>query len=646
LNKKELAEYTTYNEIENVVPEFLSMIKLPEENGKKLNYLIVCPIASPDGIDKLTAYGFPLGMAMVSSALKASGRNVYNLNFNYKAEPLRYLKHAILNKNIDVVLTGGFSVLFWNIKMILDASKEIKPDIITIAGGGIITADPVIAMEALENADYGVIGEGEITVNALAYALECGNDPANLEGIILHRKGKWLVSDNPSPIPNLDILPFPDYEGLEYAQVMGKPGGFEDLLKTKYSLGIAISRSCTFNCTFCFHTCGNNLRQMSMDTIFKLLDWVLSLYPIDSIRLEEEMTFSTPSFAIEFCRRIKPYNLKWICLTRVDMATQEVLSAMKEGGCAGVMIGIESADDRILKSMRKGTTIEQVENAYIIANEIGLDARGFLIFGDLEESTETFWNSINWWLKYRNRFHIRRLLLIRAYPGTHLYKVACKRGIIKDRIQFLKDGFPPVNLSKMTDDEYNMMLTYIAMLDKSNKLENMNLEIHSDYTVGITGRCPHCSEEIQYKRLKYVVDINLKSCPACGCGVIINPIESFDFVKLEMNVKSFLQESVNVAIWAINAHNSYWLLKATKVFMGDNIKLINKNEVVVPENGCVVRTLEGKKVFTPDVISLENIDTVVVPNNSKVFKQIRKECKEKYPSVKRVVHITELLSTV
>ena len=43
--------------------------------------------------------------------------------------------------------------------------KSIAPNVITIVGGGMMTSDPIPAMTALHGvADYGVIGEGEITV--------------------------------------------------------------------------------------------------------------------------------------------------------------------------------------------------------------------------------------------------------------------------------------------------------------------------------------------------------------------------------------------------------------------------------------------------------------------------------------------------
>ncbi len=121
-------------EIGNITPEFLSMIKLPDKNGKKLNYLIVVP---PSGMGEDTSYSFPFGIAMVCSSLKASGRPVFVLNLNYKIDHGKWLNHMIKANDIHVVLTGGFCGAFNYIRYIIDTAKKIKPDIITVVGGAI-----------------------------------------------------------------------------------------------------------------------------------------------------------------------------------------------------------------------------------------------------------------------------------------------------------------------------------------------------------------------------------------------------------------------------------------------------------------------------------------------------------------------------
>ena len=132
--------------IEHITQEFLDLIKLPNETGARLNYLMVMPriVTRRD-----MTYQLPYGFCMVSAALKASGRNVFTLNLNYKEDIGALLAQMIRAHSIDVVATGGLSGQFSLIKEITDAAKRIKPDIITMVGGGIITAEPMAALEAL-----------------------------------------------------------------------------------------------------------------------------------------------------------------------------------------------------------------------------------------------------------------------------------------------------------------------------------------------------------------------------------------------------------------------------------------------------------------------------------------------------------------
>ena len=126
---------------------------------RKCVLLVIPPVVE----DEKQWYVFPIGIAYVSSALKKAGFHVKTLNLNYKKNPIQVLKDFIIQEKIDIVGTGGLSTQYADIKDIVRTAKEINSNIITMVGGGLITGDPVSAMQALEYADYGMIGEGEIT---------------------------------------------------------------------------------------------------------------------------------------------------------------------------------------------------------------------------------------------------------------------------------------------------------------------------------------------------------------------------------------------------------------------------------------------------------------------------------------------------
>jgi hypothetical protein len=500
-------------------------------------------------------------------------------------------------------------------------------------------------MTALESADYGVIGEGEITVNALAYALEHDRDPADLKGIICERDGAWVLHDKWDIIQDLDSLPFPDYLGFEYGQILNKSGKFGRALTDKVGSNriahIGIHRSCPYQCTFCFHICGNTYRQTSLDRIFQLIDWLVSLYPLDGLHMQTELMFADQQFALEFCRRIKPYNLRWICNTRADIPTEEMLIRAKESGCVQLLVGIESADNRILKSMRKGIRIEQVEKIFEFAHRIELSTVGNLIFGDPAETAESVQRSLEWWQRHRH-WEVY-LNCIKAYPGSHNYKTACAKGLIKDPVQFLKDGFPLVNLSKLTDDEYADLPSVIAMLQRTNsKIIHAVVEPLDDQRVNVFGICPYCKKHISFIPFASIINLTPQQCPVCGKSVSVNPSEYCDYDVLNKAATALI-DGKNAAVWAVTLNNFYWLLQAMPCLQEENVSFINKYEVVVPVNGKVYKkSLWGKAICKPEVIDEKNIETIIVPNPKPVFQAIKAQC-VRFPSVKKIVHITELL---
>lgn len=575
---------------EHITEEFLNLIKLPSANGKELKYLFVMPRMAND---MKTAYRIPYGFCMVSSALKASGRTVYTLNLNYHENPYELLRETIIKNKVDVVLTGGLSGQYAILKEILDTSKQISSDTITCIGGGIITADPIVAMKALETADYGMIGEGEFLINELAYALENNEDVELKPGFVTKVSTTYIHNKE---IENLDILPFPDYDGFEIDMLMRN-----NILHFRKNYGdngmpITMGRSCIYNCTFCFH--GVKYRRRSFESVREELDWVQRKYPnVQLIQFFDEMFGNDMEFLIQITDYMKEHHLKYQLFNRVDYVSREMLMLLKESGCVQVFLGVESADNRILKSMRKNITIEQVEYAYNLALEVGLNASGNLIFGDLAETPETISNTINWW-KYHPEYNIT-MAWIFTFPGSYLYKVACERGIISDKIEYLKQGNMQLNLTSMSDELY---------LNMVQKVSIFNILISN----GI---------DANFNEMDHVIEI----------------------------IKDRLEELVQnhkVAIWPTKYDTIVMLNRISSKFVSsENIYFVN-----IDPTSTYVNAAEcfGKKVYGPDdILTQENIDTVLFilgnRNRSNIFYNQIKEASKSYPNIKQLVRFVDFL---
>jgi radical SAM superfamily enzyme YgiQ (UPF0313 family) len=569
--------------IKNITPEFLNKIKLPNENGKRLNYLIVMPkLTENDNVQ----YIFPVGMPYVSAALKASGRSVFTLNLNYKDKPDTLLTETIIKNNIDVVMFGGLSGHYTALQNIINRAKVISEDIITVCGGGIITADPKNAVNALVGLDYGLIGEGEYLINEFAYAIENSEDMSTVSGVV--QKDGTITGFRPD-IDNLDILPFPDYEGFEFDLMLSKKYPQVVWLKeNSRAAALCASRSCPFNCTFCFHSAGKKYRKRSIDSIFAEIDYLVSDFNINYINFSDELFISSQEFLREFCERIKKYNIAWNFQSRVDRIDLQTFHIVKESGCVNVFFGVESGDNTILKSMKKHITTEQVEKAFRLAREADFYATGNIIFGDREETTETVDNTLKWIEK--NPEIPLSINWITAFPGCELYFDAIKRGVLRDPVDYLRSGCPQINVTKMTDIEYKAAMIKVQL----------------------------------FKWFGRVIGEN-------------------ELLKLKNNLHNLLETSEKIALWPMTFTGAEVLHGIAPEFIfSDKVFWINIDENLVRSRG-----IENfhKKIYKPDIIKSENIPVVIYSyqNSGGVINQISEMIRTDYPFVKTFKKLEDLL---
>lgn len=502
-----------------------------------MNFLFV----SPKYVNRGQKYEFYFGLAHVSSYMKYKGYNVFCLNPNHYDIPLeQQLSEYINNNQIDVICTGGMSIHFNQINKVLDAAKKIKPEIITVAGGAIITSDPKLALENMQ-IDFGVIGEGEETMADLADALCNGRDVNNVKGITyFDAKNDLIITEKRDPIHDLDQLPILDYEGFEYDYFvkMCDPADlyYFTVLDEVRPAYLSTSRSCPFSCTFCYHPLGNKYRQRTLDNVFKEIDYLVEKYNINLLMILDELFSTNKERMYEFAERIKKYNIYWSPQLRVADVDDKVLKTLKDSGAFAISYGIESASDKILKSMRKKTTKAQIEKALSLTHNAKIAIIGNIIIGDPEETEETVKESIDWW-KSHHEYGIN-LSLIFAVPDSPIYRYAIANGLIKDKLEHMRNNFPIVNLTKINNKKFEEVkdllyscqredkyLTIGEVID--SKIESKNPDKGNIFEIEI--KCPICNNISKYKNMHQTsFDIHfVVICRSCFTRLRVNTKECY-----------------------------------------------------------------------------------------------------------------------
>ena len=62
--------------------------------------------------------------------------------------------------------------------------------------------------------------------------------------------------------------------------------------------------------------------------------------------------------------------------------TKNLLVKMKKAGCTAINYGVESVDPDVISFIRKGVSMDQVENAVKLTREMGIRANIFLMLGN------------------------------------------------------------------------------------------------------------------------------------------------------------------------------------------------------------------------------------------------------------------------
>ena len=490
--------------------------------------------------------GITSGVAYINASLRNCGADIECFSMTMQSgDPIELMKTKISDSKIDVLLCGGLTFQYELLKNIFEAAKEANNKIITIGGGGGFTSEPILFSEMC-GVDFAVIGEGEVTICNLYDALVHDLEFDNIKGLVYKAENnEYLFTGFREPIADLDSLPFPSYEGLPIEEEISRAtplSGFNTFYDDEPRLmQIIYSRSCPFKCSFCFHPTGDKYRSRSMDNFFMELDLYVRRYNINGLVIIDEC-FRMDDSVFDFCRRIKPYNLKWVVSLVAKTVTSEKLAALRDAGCYCVSYGVESMSDAVLMDMNKPVDVKALENALELTMKAGISIQGNLIFGAEAENTETFHQTLGWWLN--NREYQLALNIVTPYPGSAYYDNCVKRGIIRDKREYIENGCPWVNMSKLSDLEFERIITLIS-LPADAKIA-WDFACHSEIVktipsykgkenrVSMDLRCFHCGKTHTYGNLhlRHVAKAFYMPCRSCGRLSTYGDYPDFNYIVL------------------------------------------------------------------------------------------------------------------
>lgn len=397
---------------------------------------------------------FPLGLGYIAAVLKKAGHIVGALDI----EGNRYSKKEALQRlkqyNPDVIGIGSFITTYRYLKWFVPEIKKIHPRATLIIGGPLPSSVPEFILDNLD-VDILVLGEGEMTFKEVISVLE-KNPKTNLRsinGIAFKQDNNKIFTPRREQIKDLNTIPFPDWDLF----------AVDKFLKAKFirsgrrkTMGILATRSCPYRCKYCYHLFGGKVRFRSARNIVDEIKTLHKKYGVTYITFFDDLFVIDKKRVYEFCRLLKkemPF-IRWLAAGRLNLFDKDLIFTMKDAGCVGLLVGIETGSQEIMDAMNRQTTLEQAENFVKWTREVGIWAETPFMMGYPQETRETIRKTINFIKKHKL---ITRFNLVCPYPGTELYNDITKEGRIKNLEDFmlnLSDAREfSVNLTNFTDEE-------------------------------------------------------------------------------------------------------------------------------------------------------------------------------------------------
>ena len=364
----------------------------------------------------------PLGLGYIASFLENKGVKVAIIDFEAEGLDISELKSRIKQANPDYIGITATTVVISSAIEIAEIARQALSAAKIVIGGvhPTISPDEVLLKPCV---DYVVRGEGEETLLELLR----GEPLDSIKGLSYRLDDKIIHNPLRDFIVDLDSLPHPAYHLLPMEKYRPSTANYRRLPATS----IVASRGCPGRCTFCYtDVLGRRTRFRSAENIVSEIKLLRDNYGIKEISFYDDTFTANRQVVLDLCRLLKEQNLDitWACMSRIDMVDSALLKEMNAAGCHQIGYGIESADETILKNIKKPIPLERVKKVVRETHRAGIDVRGMFMFGNPGETKETMQKTLDFAVSLN--LDIAVFNITTPYPGTEMFNWAKDNGYL------------------------------------------------------------------------------------------------------------------------------------------------------------------------------------------------------------------------
>lgn len=368
--------------------------------GCRWPFMMNTPKPAPDTLGNYNAYPFFMGYAAAYLAHAVKVGEVFFYDALARAHTYDEFYKYVDGIKPDIVLLETSTPSIDNDLAIAKNLKEKGIEIALAGPHASVYADTLIKLPFI---DYILPGEYEVSSYIMC---------------IMRNKGIYKSR----PLENINNLPWPARDGsvLLYSDLFGQ-GQFI----AQPQLQVWTSRGCPFQCSFCLwtQTMTNAYRRRSPKSVSREITAAMRNWGFRSVLLDDDTFNVGDEHTIAMSRAMDNLDVQWQALVRADSCSREAFRIMRECGCMGLKIGVESFSQTGLDYINKGYKSQELidQISYLVED------LGFKVFLSLMDNipTETE-NDRDITAQWRDYFVSKGASFqhpsCMALPGTKIYR--------------------------------------------------------------------------------------------------------------------------------------------------------------------------------------------------------------------------------
>lgn len=307
-------------------------------------------------------------------------------------------------ESYDYIMISCLATHFWSNIPVMNEIYARKSSGCKIIMGG---PHPAFApWEALEYADYVILGEGEVPLAQLIHSLEEGLPVDEIDNLCYIGSLGELVLNK--------FKRYKNYSGAINPTLLARAPRL-------HWATVSMSRGCPFNCSFCYaiRLLGRQFRMKEVNDIRRELDGIYKQTGCNRFYVTDLNFTTRKDFCHAVAHAVRDAGYKFIAMTRIDIADDvDLLLDLKASGFNEYCLGVESEDPQVLSAFNKKVNASQQTQRLLTLAENDVYIHSAIIFG-LEAQDMTAIHNTAAWCAHARIMH-PTFVCLAEYPFQHM----------------------------------------------------------------------------------------------------------------------------------------------------------------------------------------------------------------------------------